>query len=154
MFRDACLVTEDANCIANAQSEFNAWTLEPLPDTNNPINRNLRYAIYCTVVYNGGQAEVDFLNSIYANNYDPQERRHIRSGISCSQNRAILEQQLDAILDRRVEDSFAIFETTFRNKKGRQVALEWLNRNEAVLKKQFRKLHQKMQEFTVVHGNL
>lgn len=72
-------------CVSDAQAVFAQWTQvsDPYDPNANPINPNLRYPIYCTVVRNGGTDEVNFLSDVLDNTYAPHEYNAISRALNC-----------------------------------------------------------------------
>ena len=128
--RSACLVVGDAGCVADAQAEFDAWRASPSPDCAvNPINPNLRYAVYCAVLRKGDQAEYDFVDAQRRTCYEPHERLHMDSGLNCSPVKEHVLRGLDGLLRADGAAGFELFEGTVKYNKpdGKRIAREWLD---------------------------
>ena len=132
--RAACLTLKDPDCSNDALTEFQKLVNAADPIHGNPINRNLRYAIYCAAIRDGPQSNYDFLNALYDDIYEPHERLHIRSGLSCSSSKKLVMYNMDKLLDPLDSAGFELFEGVVKY-NDRNLAVEWMKANgEALIK--------------------
>ncbi len=66
-------------------ADFNAWmnSADPTDPANNPVNPNVRSAVYCTAAREGPFGTVSFISDMATATFNPQEKIALNEAITC-----------------------------------------------------------------------
>ncbi|XP_050507042.1 aminopeptidase N-like [Diabrotica virgifera virgifera] len=120
---------EVANCVSQAKSLFNKLKEK---QSDNVIPKDLRSAVYCTVLKHGGEAEWDFLWNKYQNSNVATEKSTILTNLGCTEEIWMLARYLDWSLNDtqiRRQDSSSVFASVSRNNVGYFIAKNYFYNN-------------------------
>ena len=110
---DAICARDLASCPVEAANAFAQWMAVP---SNNPVNPNVRYAVYCSALRNGGRAEEDFLRAQLDVTYNPQEAHAIIRALDCTSSAR-----------KELKEAFEVIEAS-KSLAGHRDAVEILSR--------------------------
>lgn len=103
------------------------------PDEN-PIAPNVRKAVYCTAIANGGEEEWKFLYDVYLKEDNANERNLILKSLACSRVPWLLARYLnwtfsESNTDIRQQDNFFVFSSMAGQNYGKDIAFHFLQEN-------------------------
>ncbi|XP_072037203.1 aminopeptidase N-like [Amphiura filiformis] len=84
------------DCLQKAKSQFAKWKNNP---ATNMIFPDMRLAVYCTAIAEGGQGEWEFAFEQYQKTNSDTEKATLLAGMTCSQDKDILKRYLSYLLD-------------------------------------------------------
>uniref|UniRef100_H2Y901 Aminopeptidase n=1 Tax=Ciona savignyi TaxID=51511 RepID=H2Y901_CIOSA len=116
------------DCIEHAQTLFHTWMADP---SNNTISPNLRDAVYCQAVANGGSDEWDFIWGRYQTEGDSHEKSALQSALACTKQLWIIQRYLEYTLDStlvRNQDAYSVYVGLCGNDYARDLTWDFLRR--------------------------
>ncbi|CAC5387007.1 ANPEP [Mytilus coruscus] len=125
-------------CIGNARKLYSE--LMELTDGTNPIDVNLRSAVYCTAIRYGGVEEWDFAFRKYKTSNVATEKDVLLLSLSCSRDVWVLSRLLKYALmpeEIRKQDAVSIIIYISRNPIGRCLVWDFVRGNWDVIFKQY-----------------
>lgn len=141
LIETVCVIIGEPNCVLDAQNVFAEWMNVPEPNNwdLNPVNQNLRYEIYCTVVKNGGNTEYDFLVDRLDNCFIPHEQTAIQDALGCSENGDKIEELLQMILNGKSINPKGLLKSLNRNPVGKGKLMNFVHNFENELYRRYGK---------------
>ncbi|XP_069102050.1 aminopeptidase N-like [Argopecten irradians] len=115
-------------CVTTAKSLFKAWM-----DDSSHVNRidpDIKQAVYCTAISEGGAEEWDFLYSQYKSSNNAAEKKRILYALSCTKQTWILSKYLLMSLDPkeiRGQDIVYVISYVAEQSAGRDIAWNFVN---------------------------
>ncbi|XP_021377931.1 uncharacterized protein LOC110466016 isoform X1 [Mizuhopecten yessoensis] len=109
-------------CVETATNMFQEWMVDP---GNNKIDPDVKQAVYCAGIAEGGALEWDFLYSQYKTSNNAAEKKRILYSLSCSKEPWILRKYLDMSLDSaevRKQDASYVIIYVSHHSIGRDIA--------------------------------
>ncbi|KAH1012794.1 hypothetical protein HUJ05_011888 [Dendroctonus ponderosae] len=110
-------------CIEDAKTMFNKW--KSAPNDTNPVPKDLRSAVYCTALKNGGENEWNFLWNKYQQSNVATERNSLLNVLGCTREIWLLSRYLEWSLDDtkiRRQDTSTVFGAVAGNDVGYYIA--------------------------------
>ncbi|XP_069840571.1 aminopeptidase Ey-like [Dendropsophus ebraccatus] len=117
-----------SECEQLATRLFNEWKNSGI----NGIHPNLRAAIYCTAVAQGGAEEWEFVWEKFTNTTNAQEADKLRAALACSKEPWILNRLLEFSLDPtkiRKQDALSTITSIANNVLGQNLAWDFVRAN-------------------------
>ncbi|KAM3926247.1 aminopeptidase N-like [Leptodactylus fuscus] len=117
-----------SECTDLALKLFREWRNTSI----NGIHPNLRSAIYCNAIANGGEEEWNFLWDQFKSTTNAQEADKLRAGLACSREPWILNRLLEFSLDPtkiRKQDSLSTITNVANNVIGQALAWDFMRAN-------------------------
>lgn len=108
---------------------FREWMNDP---TNNKINPNLRYTVYCSAIRTGGVEEWEFAWSMYKNATTASEADKLMSALACTRLPWLLNRYLEYSVDPqmiRKQDSTSTIISIAGNPVGQPLAWDFIRSN-------------------------
>ncbi|KAG7523067.1 aminopeptidase N-like [Solea senegalensis] len=105
---------------------FKQWMESPL---NNPIDANLRSAVYCSAVAAGDEVEWEFGWSQFKNATVASEASKLMSALACTDNKQLLQRYLSYTLNPtmiRKQDATSVITSVASNRAGQSVAWDFV----------------------------
>ncbi|KAM3925883.1 aminopeptidase N-like [Leptodactylus fuscus] len=123
-------------CVQLATSLFNQWKISGV----NGIHPNLRSAIYCSAIAEGGEEEWNFAWEQFRNTTNAQEADKLRAGLACSKEPWTLNRLLDFSMDStkiRRQDTITTITNVVNNVIGQNLAWDFVRANWGKIYQQF-----------------
>ncbi|XP_018019108.1 aminopeptidase N-like, partial [Hyalella azteca] len=119
------------DCVTQVVSLFKRWMEQPADKSI--ISPNLKSAVYCTAIAEGGEDEWRFLWSQYLESNVASEKSTMMRGLGCSKEIWILSKYMkDSFVaggDIRKQDIARVFSSVASNEYGQDVAWNYLRNN-------------------------
>ena len=119
------------DCIDQASSQFNDWMLSDEPDSNNPIDPDLKQTIYQVAIANGDDKEFDFLWDRLVNIENTLDTVKILYGLGSSPDPDNLNLLLNETIQEnsaiRSQDAIYVYRAVGDTTEGRVAQFEWLD---------------------------
>ncbi|XP_046670632.1 aminopeptidase N-like isoform X3 [Homalodisca vitripennis] len=134
----SCIATwacplEVGDFASQASQLYKQWRSSPNPDTDNPIPKDVRSAVYSHIVREGKVEEWDFLWERYKNTNLSTEKTNIMIALTTTKEVWLLNRCLDWTLDSnsgiRKQESFIMFALVAKQETGFYVAQKFFFRN-------------------------
>lgn len=119
------------DCVENSLRLFRKWMRNP--SDNRIINPNMRKAVYCSFIAEGGEEEWNFAWTHYLQTKVNSEKYRIMEALGCSKDTKVLYRYLEMAFtkDNRIqkEDALRVYSAVAKNPIGQKVAWKFFQNN-------------------------
>lgn len=121
-------------CVQGSRDLFNRFMTNVKQNSSeNPIPPNVRPAVYCTAIYQGGEQEWDFVFQLYKKEQNANERNAMLSALTCSRVPWILVRYLKWTFEEnrgiKNQDAVFVFKGIATQNYGKDIAFNFLRQN-------------------------
>ena len=130
-----------ADVVGMAKDLFGEWMSSDDPDSDNPVDPDMKQMVYEISVRSGGQEEFDFLMERLANVTVEQDTTKIIYGLGSSEDSFLLNRLLNETVTNgsaiRTQDTRHVYRAVGAGRVGRGVQFDWLENYYDIIKAYF-----------------